>query len=39
MTVGVDGTMTDYIQKLEKTRAARQLESKNKRRKKPADPA
>lgn len=28
MTVGVDGVMTDYIQKLEKTKAARQLEGR-----------
>ena len=39
MTVGVDDTMTDYIQKLEKTKATRQLESRNKRRKKTPEPS
>ena len=39
MTVGVDDTMTDYIQKLEKTKATRQLESRNKRRRKTPEPS
>lgn len=39
MTVGVDNTMTDYIQKLEKTKATRQLESRNKRRRKTPEPS
>lgn len=34
MTVGIDDTMTDYIQKLEKTKATKQLENKSRRRKK-----
>lgn len=41
MTVGVDDSMTEYIQKLEKTKSVKQLESKKKRSKKekeePAD--
>ena len=39
MTIGVDDTMTDYIQKLEKTKATRQLESRNKRRRKTPEPS
>jgi len=41
MDIQVDHSMSDYIAKLEKTKAAKQLESKKKRapRKKPADPA
>ena len=39
MTVGVDDTMTDYIQKLEKNKATRQLESRNKRRRKTPEPS
>ena len=39
MTVGIDDTMTDYIQKLEKTKATRQLESRNKRRRKTPEPS
>lgn len=38
MTVGIDDTMTDYLQKLERSRAAKQLESKKKR-KKPSEEA
>lgn len=38
MTVGIDNTMTDYIQKLEKSKSAKQLESKSRRRKKTSDP-
>ena len=34
MTIGIDDTMTDYIQKLEKTKNAKQLEAKGRRRKK-----
>lgn len=34
MTVGIDQTMTDYIEKIERTRTTKQLESKKKRKKK-----
>lgn len=34
MTIGIDDTMTDYIQKLEKTKNTKQLEAKGRRRKK-----
>lgn len=34
MTVGIDDTMNDYIQKLEKSKAAKQLEAKKKRNRK-----
>lgn len=34
MTVGIDETMTDYIQKIDRSRTAKQLEAKKKRKKK-----
>lgn len=39
MTVGIDETVTDYIQKIEKTRTAKQLESKKKKTRKTQDAA
>lgn len=38
MTVGIDDTMTDYLQKLERTRAAKQLEGKRKQKRKDPPP-
>lgn len=39
MTVGIDETVTDYIQKIEKSRTAKQLESKKKKTRKTQDTA